>query len=95
MLDGFHKVYNAHAFNRLSKPVEFPDAQLGVGEGESLAPVNNAVKYPHKLKSVTQPELAHQSYELAQIDGFSDPLSVEDFPKEIFYGDSLSPVGGV
>lgn len=95
MLDGFHKTYNAHAFNHLIKSVEFPDAQLGVGEGESLAPVLDAVKYPYIQPKLIQPELATQSYELTQIDGFSEPLSQKDFVNESFYGDSLSPVGGV
>lgn len=95
MLDGFHKSYNAHAYNRLLKVVEIPDARIGVGEGEHLAPVEMAVKYPHAAKKIMEPELATQSYELSQIDGFSEPLSQKDFSNDSFYGDSLSPVGGV
>lgn len=94
MLDGFHKTYNAHALRHIIKPVAVPDAQLGVAEGENLAPLKDVVKYPMHQKQIIQPELAHQSYELAQIDGFSDPLSEKDFGKDLFYGDAISPVGG-
>lgn len=94
MLDGFHKVYNVFALNHIVKRVETPNVQLGVGEGERLSPVNGAVRYPTKQKEVVQPELAHQSYELTQMDGFSDPLVEKDFPKDSFMGDPIAGIGG-
>lgn len=94
MLDGFHKVYNVHALKKLLKRVDIPDASLGVAEGESLSPVIDAVKYPYIEKPVMQPELATQSYELTQIDGFADPLSEKDFANESYFGEAIVSNGG-
>lgn len=78
----------------LIKDVAIPEVALAVGEGETLASINNAVKYPFRPKMIVQPELATQSYELSQMDGFSDPLTAKDFVNDSFYGDSLGPIGG-
>lgn len=89
MLDGFHKTYNIHALVHITKPVHVPDVQLAVGEGESLQPIAKSVQYPYIPKVVTEPELAGQSYEYTQIDGFADPIKETDFPKDGLFGDAI------
>lgn len=93
MLEGFHKSYNMHALRHILKPVHVPDVQLAVGEGETHAPIAKNVKYPYIPKGVQEPELATQSYEYTQIDGFADPLKEDDFPKSGVFGQSIG-IGG-
>ena len=95
MLDGFHKNYNVHALNRILKPVYVPDAQLAIGEAETLAPVAKKVHYPYIPKTVVEPELATQSYEYTQIDGFAEAIKEDDFPKNGIFGDAIGAIGGV
>lgn len=92
MLQGFHRSYNAHALNHLLKRVDVPDASLAIGEGETLAPQRNRVHYPHIRKLVTEPDISKASFELTQIDGFADKLSMADFKGDGWYG---GPIGGV
>lgn len=95
MLDGWNKTYNIHALNHLSKPVEIPDAALGVSDAEKHDPVEGVVKYPTGLqKQVIQPELATKSYEFSQIDGFADPINEKDFPSSHFMGDAIGSLEG-
>lgn len=96
MLDGWNRTYNIHALNHITKPVEFPDAALGVSDAEKHDSVDGVVKYPttHLNKSITEPELATQSYELTQIDGFSDPITEKNFPSAHFMGDAIGKLEG-
>ena len=92
MKDGYHYLNNAHAFKRLNKPVAFPDAKLGIGDGEDLTPQESRIKYPQIMKKPVMPDIDHASYELTQIDGFSNPLSQKDFPSEFYFGDPLGEI---
>lgn len=92
MLKGFHKTYNIHAYNHITKEADLPLDRLAVDTGESHAPMKNLVRYPIRQKEVVQPDLDHQSLEYSQIDGYAEPIKPEDFPKTLYYG---SPIGGI
>lgn len=92
MFSGFHKNYNVHAMMHITKPVYVPDAQLAIGEAETLSPIAKSVTYPYIPKTVAEPELATASYEYTQIDGFADKLNEKDFPKTGLFGE---PLGGI
>lgn len=93
MLTGHHRIYNVHALQRLMKPVDQPVAQLGVGDGETLAPVKGLVRYPTVIKPVLEPEVATSSYEYTQIDGFADPIKETHFPKTQSIGQAIEGWG--
>ncbi|MGE7954917.1 hypothetical protein [Lysinibacillus xylanilyticus] len=92
MLPGYHKTHNVHALMHVMKRVDMPDANLAIGEGETLAPQRNYVHYPHIQKLVTEPDLSKASFELTQIDGFSEKLTQKDFRGEGYFGGAI---GGV
>lgn len=93
MLDGHHKIYNIHALHRLLKPIDLPVAQLGVGDGESLEPINGLIRYPNVIKPVLEPEIGTSSYEYSQIDGFADPITDQNFPSTNAIGNALEGWG--
>ncbi len=93
MYPGFHKSYNGHALKHITKTVENPIAAIGVGDGETLSPIKNAVKYPSVLKPVMEPTIATSSYEYTQIDGFSDPITPDNFPTGMGIGSPLEGWG--
>jgi hypothetical protein len=89
MLKGYHYLNNSHAFNQLNKSIATANVRLGIGEGEDLLPQPNIVFYPNIPKQPTVPSLTNASIEQATIDGFADPISEEDFPKNLYYGEAL------
>lgn len=95
MNPGHHVLYNIHALNHILKRVDEPDAALGVAENERHTSVDGVVYYPKTNTKIVQPELAHKSFEYAQIDGFADPITDKDFPKEFSLGDPIGNLNGV
>lgn len=89
MLEGIHKTFNVHALAHITKPVYTPDVQLAIGEAETHASIAKNITYPYIPKNITEPELATQSYEYTQMDGFADPISEDDFPKDGVLGNAI------
>jgi hypothetical protein len=90
-MDSYRYLYNEQAFKAIDKEVAVPDNQLAIDFGEDLTPQPNYVFYPVVQKPPTVPNVSNISYELASIDGYTDPVKETDFPVEFYMG---SPIGG-
>lgn len=88
----YRDLINRQAMQSLEKTVYTPDARLGIGTGEELAPLPNIVEYPNPLKNSVMPDLNSASIEQATIDGYAEPVNVKDFPMTLFYGNSIEGV---
>lgn len=91
-MNQYRTFQNGHALNSLNKPIQTPEARLGVGGGEELAPLPHVVVYPNLPKIATIPDLQTASYEQASIDGFGEQVKQGDFPMTLYYGNAIEGV---
>lgn len=91
-MNGYRTLCNQQALQALDKEVYIPNARLAIGSGEELAPQNPTVHYPNLAKAPIMPDINSVSYERATIDGFANPVTDNDFPKENYFGEAI---GGI
>ncbi|MFE5317025.1 hypothetical protein [Bacillus cereus] len=92
MMEGYHLQNRVHALQELSRPVELPDAQLGIGDAEELRPTHANFIYPMVPKEALIDKVTNMSIEKATVDLNGNQVDEENFPKNHYFGD---PIGGL
>lgn len=91
MREGYHYQSRQHALNALAVEVYKPDAELGIGDDETLSFLAMKAQYQDKQSYVVIPDLNSASIELATVDGTGESVNESDFPTLNYFG---SPIGG-
>jgi hypothetical protein len=91
MLDGYHRVFNNFAVNTMQKRVDIPDAALGVGFAENLAPTPLTLFYESGNNQTAIYEKVSTSMD-ASSKGLDNQYTNKDFPSVGWFGDSYGAV---
>jgi hypothetical protein len=90
LLEGtYNQIKNGIAFQALNVPPDIPDARLGVGNGETLAPLDMKIEYQPQKFYVVVPSLANASVEQTTLDGGGPPVDPSKYPNDFYFGDVI------
>lgn len=87
MLDGIYKqqVLNGFAFQQWNRPVHIPHPNLGIAEGERLAPMPLLVTLMPKQTTRAYIQEVRDTQQL-KWDGRGPMFTMQDFPQDGWYG---------
>lgn len=81
MLDEMYRQgMNRQGLQSLSKRVDIPDARLGVGPAEHLAPMGVRIQYENKVPKLVLPSIDHLPFEKVR----NDKVEAKMFETENF-----------
>lgn len=87
MLDGYHRIFSAHALRQVDRGIDVPQPALGVGFAERTASLNMPMVFSPIQKNPTYGKIVTLDH--AAVDGQGDPLDASSFPRSGYMGDML------
>lgn len=85
MFAGYHKTMNAHALQFMTRGIDMPDVDLGIGFAEHLAPLAQKTQYAVSIKP---PEVTPiQNIDQTNLAGANFSMAL--FPNQFYTGEAL------
>lgn len=87
MLDGYHRSFNVHALDYLTREVDIPDLALGVGWAESLRSEQIRLVYEPVARTAVITNI--RTNEDAGVKGQGNQVPLSRFPNTGYLGEAL------